>query len=373
MVLTPQLTIGGGDYSRYFLSCHCEQTSSDIKDDNKYDVTLANINGRLTGMFVPKTKISLTVINQRRNCEEASDDPILIFNGEVQDVSANEIICKISGSCDQGGMTSGIEQEKRYPENYTFTDIVNDILDMYGYTGGRFIQPANDIPPQKNFIIYLSEDFNSAMQEVADYADSAWYWGENGTFYFVPPNMVFCDMGLTGYLLESQISQNMEGYCNVIRVIGGSPGPLPSEDGSENKSHKLIYAEAQEADFDDYGVMNAPVMSVPHCNGELCQKIADNSKSWFLQFRDVTSVKVVGIAPFIHTKVDYVPYNGVLPSNDCDESAGSVPAGIEGMVTRRVVDFSSDGLICTLDINTHFEGADFEDIHYEGVEFIYDD
>jgi hypothetical protein len=246
-------------------------------------------------------------------------------------------------------------------------------LNDYGFGGTRNIQPKEDTPLQKTFILFLAEDYASAFQEVADYSNSVWYFGEDGSFNFVQPNSLIGDMDLTGYLLESNISSNMEGYCNIVRVIGGSPGPLPSEDGSENKSHALIYGEAQYSDFDEYGVMNAPVMIVPHCNLDLCQEVAENAKQWFKQFRDVTSVKVVGIAPFVHTKVSYVPYNGILPANDCDESSGSVPAGVEGMVTRRVVDFSSDGLTCTLDINTHFENEDSGETHYEGVEFIYDD
>jgi hypothetical protein len=380
MVLIPHLTIDGGDYSRYFLSCHAEQTTNDPKDENKYDVTLANINGRLTGKFVPKTRITLTVTNRRHTCQGSTDEEIQIFDGEVQDVSADETTCKISGSCDQGGMASSIEESRSYEPGTPFSKIVEDILAMFGYSGPNpVIKPVNEMVLNKNFQIFLSEGFNEAMQQVADESMSVWYWGEDGVFYFVSPYpskgeseyppgfpVVADEMSLVGVQLESQVSQNMEGYCNVVRIIGGSPGPLPSEDGSENKSHRLIFAEAPGVDLEDYGTMIAPPILKPQCPQVLCDKISRNTLNWFLQFKNVATVKVVGKAPLLHSLVSYVPYNGNLPANDCEGGSEAVPAGVLGFVTRRVIDFSSDGLVCTLNIATQF-GDEFESYYIPGV------
>jgi hypothetical protein len=53
--ITPILILDGEDVSRYFLTSHSEQTGNSSKDPGKYDVTLANVGGRFTGSFAPKS------------------------------------------------------------------------------------------------------------------------------------------------------------------------------------------------------------------------------------------------------------------------------------------------------------------------------
>ena len=143
MTIIPTLTVTSAadgtvtDLSGLFMSSHSEQTTSDKKDENKYDVTLANAAGQLFSKFAPKDKIRLSVVNDRKTCLGPNPTTINIFVGEIQKISADEEECKIEGSCDQGGFVDhcpagGIDQKGRrfHQTELAFSDQVM----------GRFIE-----------------------------------------------------------------------------------------------------------------------------------------------------------------------------------------------------------------------------------------
>ena len=126
MHITPIVILDGQNVSRYFISCHMEQTGNSSKDPGKYDLTLANVGGWAMGSFAPKSievlieeelgnfhtapkkRVSLQVVVSKHGCEDSTSRTITIFSGEIQKAEADELYLKIEGSCTQGGMTARI-------------------------------------------------------------------------------------------------------------------------------------------------------------------------------------------------------------------------------------------------------------------------
>ncbi len=101
-----------------------------------------------------------------------------------------------------------------------------------------------------------------------------------------------------------------------------------------------------------YGLMPAPIIHVPTCNQDQCDEIAQNMLDFYMQFKDVPQIKVVGVAPLLLCKVTYKPFNGTIPPQICGGSEVYTNA-ITGIVTKRVIELSADGgFISTLDIAT---------------------
>ncbi len=394
MHIIPHLIVDGQDFSRYFISAHCEMTANSTKDPNKYDIVLANIGGRFTGLFkprsleeqieeetgvwdsdkkrlgdmAPKRKISLDIITRKSGCEGDKSVTVKIFSGEIQKAECDEVYCKIEGSCTQGGMSSRIEP-RVWSEKPPITTIVNDILDMFGGipVSKRHIYPAKNSSDDINPCLDAYLDFDTALYEVSCWAESIYFFDENDDFWFVPATDLRGFTVLKKNVLRSSNASNMVGYCNWVDVYGGTIGDGEASEGgsagtiSERKSHNLIYAfaKAPDIEIEQRGLMRAPPVKIPHADQKRCQEVADKLLEWYRQYVDVPTIKVVGKAPGILSKVAYWPWNGSIPPVKCggdEERIRMDPA--MGLVTRRIVDVSAEtGFVTTLDITTNFLGV----------------
>ncbi len=264
-----KLFINGQDYSKYFLKNHSEQTVNDPKDENKYDITLANVpNGALFGEFKPKDPVSLTVVNERKKCDSSTKEVIKIFDGELQDIIYEEKTVKIAGACTQGGMTSLLPQDYFPKADVPIKDAVIKVLGMYGLSGSRIgeIEPRRQNfqehdPPK----FYKDADFNTTFQDLADEAHCIWFFDEFDKFFFIPVDKVkYQPANLSGYLLEGQTANNMIGLCTYINVVGGCPGDItPQHKASVIPTHRNISAHA-EADADTTYVHLGALVLVRH-------------------------------------------------------------------------------------------------------------
>jgi len=370
MVLKINLTIDGEDYHKLFMRSHSEQTTSASKDENKYDVTLANGGGSLFGKFKPKSIIELSVDNIRATCEGTQTEHIHIFTGEVQKVSCDEEECHIEGSCPQGGMVSALREPRTWTPGTTITECVKNLLRDFGVTEIGVIQAANDVSTKHNPEVKMTEDFNTAIKTLADESGVNWFFDEHGKFWFVPGSYVRAARDLTHHVLKGQTASNMMGVCTVVDVYGWSQY-TPDTPESNNFTHSQIHARkrADEADIIElmqgenmlvnYGVLLAPPIVVPNCDQKTCENIAKNMLLWYLQFKDVPQVKVEGCAPVVQSAVAYSPFNGRSPPISCNGSEDAIGvAPIKGLVIKRVVDISPDiGIECTMDISTNYMGA----------------
>lgn len=361
MALEVHLTIRGEDYSEdlsdLFISSHSEHTTSDKKDENKYDVTLANGAGRLFGKFVPKDEIELYVVNNRKTCEGDNPETIYIFKGEVQKISADETECKIEGSCIQGGMVSGLVSPKVWPPGTPIKTIVNDLLDDFGFKGKRHIEPANNKTLEHGPDSSAYNDYHTALDFWAGEANCNWFFDEHGDFWFVPPTELRGARDVTGHVLNGETASTCIGLCTVVNVIGSSIYK-PYEVGAVNPTHAEVVAQARADDetIARYGEIIAPPIVVPNADKEMCQKIANNAIKWFTQFKNIPQVTLEGIAPVVYSVVSYMPFNGKQPPLKCGEASSDIDMfPIVGLVTKRVVDISPTiGIECTLDISPNF-------------------
>jgi len=378
----PELMIGGVDASRYLISAHCEQSANGSKSPGTYDLVVANPGGMFFGAFAPKsleqldreaaglviapkTKVSLRMISTKWGCEETAQNIVTIFVGEIQKAECDELYLKIEGSCTQGGMTSRV-QPHTWAEQPLIKPIVEDVLTMFGYTGPRHIYPYNNDNPNKTYEITAQEDFDVVLYDLAWKAQSIYFFDENDEFWFIAASDVRGFSDLTGTLLRGSSAANMVGHCNHVDVFGGSYGPDPSQPGSEIFLHNKVYASADVRDdlatawvyIQDNGIMRAPAVNVPNVTQEGAQKIANNLLQWYRQYKDIPTIRVVGKAPGLLSKVVYQPWNGSIPPVQCDGAEEASMDDVMGIVTKRVVDISADGgFVCTLDVATNFRDA----------------
>lgn len=386
MHVIPLVILDGMDVSRYFISCHCEMTANSTKDPGKYDLTLSNAGGRFLGMFAlkniedvdreqmglndnpdpvnfhlaPKKKVSLKVTVSGKGCESGSRT-ITIFSGEIQKAEADELYVRIEGSCTEGGMTSKINP-RTWDGSTPVKTVVEDLLKHFGLTDESkwHIYPKKNSLDDRKFELDKAIDFDVAMYTISQVAQSIYFFDENDDFWFVPAVELRGFSNLTGSVLRGAQAANMVGYANHVDVYG-----CTLEDLTTRTTHKLIYASADvrddpltEFEFGQYGLVRAPPICVPDADVRRCQVIADNMLSWYRQFKDVPSVKVVGKAPGLLSKVAYKPWNGAIPPVMCDGSEEAEMSEVLGLVTRRIVDISSEGgFVCTLDVATSFLAA----------------
>jgi len=379
----PIVILDGQDVSRYFVSCHSEQTANAQKDANKYDLVLANVGGHFfeEGSFAPKNyeqqtaeslgdfdlapkhKVSVEVELTKTGCE-SGHNKVTIFRGEIQKAIADELFVKIEGSCFQGGMTSRVHDEEEpaasdqiYPKRLTITDVVEDLLTKFGIPGPWHISPANNELKDQNPYIGKSIDFESAMNEVAAWAASIYYFDENNEFWFTGVTAKSGFSNLTGVLLRSSNASTMVGYCNHVDVYAGTinDGDIPNE----RYTHwtQLAEAEAPPEEIAAYGVVTAPPVFLEDGDPAMAQRLADNLLEWYRQYRDVPTIKIVNKAPGLMSKVAYAPWNGSMPPTSCKGDKQAALGNVYGIVTRRVVDISAEaGFTCTLDVTTNFKG-----------------
>jgi hypothetical protein len=411
MHITPKLIIDGKDCSRYLISAHCEQTANSSKDPGKYDLVLANVGGRFTGAFAPKSieqrvkeelgdfkiapkrRVFLQVVLSKQGCEgkalpirSLNDEldranptiskTITICSGEIQKAECDELYCRIEGSCSEGGMTSRINP-RIWPTGTPIKTIVDDLLDDFGYDG-----PRSDVPGSRRHILpfknttddvnpYLDKaiDFDTAMYEVSCWAESIYFFDEGDEFWFCPATDFRGFSNLTGNILRGSNASNVVGYANHIDVYGGTQND--GETINERKTHNLIHAFAKAPDIEiqERGLMKAPPVVLPNADQAKCQEVADNLLEWYRQYADVPTIKVSGKAPGLLSKVAYRPWNGSIPPVTCPAAGGADMPPIMpdeepemwpvlGLVTRRVVDISAEtGFVSTLDVTTNFLGV----------------
>lgn len=375
--VTPILILDGEDVSRYFISSHSEQTSNASKDPNKYDLVLANIGGRFLGSFAPKSyedqteeglgdfelapkhKVNLSVRVHGEDCDAGVDRTVVIFNGEIQKAEADELFLKIEGSCLQGGMTSSVKFTHIWNKTTPITQIVNDLLDDFGITDAvRYIYPAVPFPPDENPKLEEVMSFDTSMYEVSCWAESIYFFDENGDFWFIPATSRMGFSNLDGNILRGSNATNMVGYCNHVIVY---PGTL--DDGepiNTRQTHLTNPAEAfaPAVEIESYGLLTAPPVTVHNASPQRAQEIADKLLEWYRQYKDVPTVKVVGKAPGLMSKVSYRPWNGSMPPISCLAGEEVDISPVMGIVSRRIVDISAEGgFVSTLDVTTNFLGV----------------
>lgn len=373
MHITPILILDGEDVSRFFISCHMEQTGNSSKDPGKYDLVLANMSGRFIGSFAPKSveetteeelgnfrlapkkRVSLKVRVSKQGCEGSESRTINIFSGEIQKAEADEPFLKIEGSCSEGGMTARINP-RIWPTGTPIKTIVNDLLDDFGYTGKRHILPAKNSTDDVNPTLDKGIDFDTAMYTVSCWAESIYFFDENDEFWFCPATNLRGFSNLTGSILRGSNATNMVGYCNHVDVYGGT-----LEDLTERRTHNLIHAWAEpknDWEIQSYGLLKAPPVVLPNADIKKCQEVADKLLEWYRQYKDVPTVKVVGKAPGLLSKVAYLPWNGSIPPVKCEGVEEAQMGAVMGLVTRRVVDISAEvGFVSNLDVTTNFLGV----------------
>lgn len=380
MAIIPRLTVDGFDASDRLISCHAEMTSNARKDPGKYDLVLSNIGGVFYGAFsptitsnvlgpdevelYPKRRVDLKIWNVKKNCKTEQGVTQQIFTGDIQRAECDEFYCRIEGSCTQGGWSTAMIEDEDWNGD-DITTIVNALLDRVGFPGVRHIvvPSESEQPPEMNpNANRVQMDFDTAMNIVAQWAQCIYFFDEADEFWFIPPQpMNGAIVDLDGKVLRGTMSRTAVGYCTAVRVFGGSNEPTAYSPASEVPSHEdiVVTVKADPTIIAQYGVLWAPALFYPSTDIDELERIGKNLLAWYDQYRDVPTVKAVGVAPGVMSLVSYSAWNNNPPPTNCPKIPRiHIEGPTTGIVTRRVIDISvENGYTCTLEVTRNYNMA----------------
>ncbi|MDH7597565.1 MAG: hypothetical protein QHG98_07510 [Methanothrix sp.] len=369
-MIKPHLEIAGWDVSEYVKSIRAELCSDVPSEANKIDIELVNCRQQFYGAFVPEDPISCSVTVTKDKCVTVETREWKWFEGHVQKVSVHEDICKIEASGTHGGFSGNLKKTYQYSaEELNVYRIVNDLLNDYGWTGGRVIDTAVKHIPKNGMKFEAGSDYFNAFNRLQDLTGAIYFVDEDNTFYFIDPNKAARHaINLDGYLLRGTQDANIIGYRNVITVIGSSPhDPITDPDGaaipSQSPTHRYMKVGTKE-ELEENGVLYAPPVYLIGANAARCKQVAENLYIYYQDREDVCKPTVVSMIPPVASVVSYTPANRYgIPGADCIEHTRYGPSmKIVGIVVKAVTTLDSSGLVSELEVDTHSLSSSYVEI-----------
>lgn len=366
MVLDQVVTIGGEggseaqDVSDFIESIRVDEHMT-FNESDRIEIVLINVNGMFTGAFKTNDPMEGSVINRLTKCLQVKPVEMKIFTGQVQKVSYNPKKVSIVGSCRMGTLTDFVARDYDSKKK-KISQVVNDLLDMHDAQPGNlpFSERVIDITADSAFDhqwpVFKSSQvsYQTAITFLANRCGAIWYTDEEGVFYFVDPKAIKGAYDLDPWMLNPDETLSVVGHVNILKVIGSGVYP-PSSDFSYIESHKRFYAEARNDDsISRNGELVGPTLISPNLSSQaMADARAENLKEFFRLTENVAKPQLAGFVPPLLSFVKY--HAGVFTSARCanTDPVGTVqPALVDGIVTRRVIEYSARGLIAELEVAT---------------------
>lgn len=361
MVLDHVVTVGGQDVSGWVESVRADENLNHNEPD-KIDITLININDRFTGAFKTDDEIVVELINRRIGCEGSSEKRLNLAKGIAQKISYNPKTVLIEGACFLADLSDFLREDYSGKQK-TISQVVHDLLDMHdllhmhgGYPHDRrHIDIQNDDAFDYQWPVMKAGQvsYQTALTHLAQKCGAIWYFDEVGTFYFVDPKAVKGSYNLDPYMLNPDETASAMGHVNVVRVVGTGSLP-PSNEYAPTETHERIYHEERNDDsIEKHGELVGPLVVSPNLSSQLeVESRARTLVEYYKVSDDVGRPKLVGWSPpllsFVSYHVGVTTYSGC--GNPIEHGMRSVP--VDGLVVRRIIEYSRRGLLVELEVAT---------------------
>ena len=368
MVLDHLVVVDGVDVSPWIESIRADENFN-YNEGDKIDITLIHINNMFLGRFQTDHEIKVTLYNEMVPCagrgrrgETASvRHEFVLADGEVQKVSYKPNRIVIEGVCLVGTLGDALKEDYD-AKMKTVTTVVNDLLNMHRDQSahgdkikGRVIDITSDHLYDYQWPVFKAGQvsYQTALTHLATKVGAIWFVDEFGIFYFTDPKPQKGTIDLDPYMMDPDEAETVIGHSNIIRVVGSGVYP-PSSEYSPLETHERFFAEARnDESIERHGELVAPVLYDPNLSTQsLVDEKATNLAEYYKIAENVARPKLVGFVPPILSFVKF--HAGVTNYSGCPQKIvlGEKSELIDGLCVRRIVEYSSRGLLCEIEIAT---------------------
>lgn len=350
-MISYRITIGGVVIIDDLISLRFEHSSK--VDGQRLDITLANIDNKYTGAFTIKDEIQVILINEGYTASPYVSDPEMIFQKvyrlcmafvEYVDYKRHEVVIE-AAAVEDDLANDHVEGERTFVAGDRISTIVNWILDQHdpALFPRRIINIKNNVLLE-SYTVGKAKTNRDELDALANRCNCQWWveispTGEHA-FYFVDTmeqaGSVVED--LDGILLESSYAFNAVGFCNDVVVIGGGNKEIPAgSPGSEiPDTREITSGPRKRIDGDERDYRCQTIYDFHLRQDSECIKRAENMLTMFEAMRKHVATPVaIGIAPPLLSPVKYFVGDML----------------VQGVITKKTVEFSADGWICHLEAN----------------------
>jgi len=384
-LITHRVIIGGINVSEDVVSLRVDAALDTESDPSKVEIRLANISRKYDTTFTPQsTEFQIELINERRrqsldeNEEGYTFDDLAgqdvytnsisdfykhldyynVCKGYVSDVKCNQDYAVISGVCIIGPLASSVDEDVSTVPQTLNVDTI-DLMERVA--GGSPVPFAYHIEASLAVWEQYQKASENTIQEMLNdathYAHAVVYADELGIVQIRDPDALRGSvLNMNGYIINADITSSIMGYRNIVMVVGDESKRPPSVEGHTTPSHINIYYEARdEESIAIYGELRAPTIFDPKFktkegSANSCKEFAEKMLRYYKTFLNaLTKPKVIGMAPLLQQHVVHaIP----IPPDFTSISVS------EGVVTRKVIDYSGDGWEADLEVSPGILGME---------------
>lgn len=385
-----QVKVGDADVSEEVTKVTAQQSIETDSDPGKITITLANRHQMYSNRFPPqKTPIEVILYNwryrngaKRRLAGGRSEAEYLVATGHMTDLAANHEEAVITGECDLGHLADALPKD--YDKfNVTPKEALQEILSWHSdQTIALDWDPA--LPNERKERITYDSDwtYQDVCEDIRQLVGALYYFNEPGVLMFRHPSTTNGVYDLDPYVTNPDQTASIMGFRNVVVIIGDQSlaGEEDSEDGKETPGSEPIIGVAY--DFDSIGEVGLLIAPAERAYNIKTQAQADEMAKARLNFyrmykNALTKPVVEGIIPPLQSLVSYTPFipisdeeiakmnsalnarlaelqaleNELAAQQDRLAKTIKVSSRVQGVVIAREVDYSIDGMPCTLTIS----------------------
>ena len=369
--------IGGMDVSDEVIKINAQQSIENDSDPAKITITLANRHQKYSMAFPPQeTAFDITIYNYTYKGEPHE---FLIATGHVTDVSANHEEAVVKGECDLGHLADALPKDYDLFKNMTLKEILETVLKDHPGEPIKVYWMARN--PVRDPITYNSDwTFQDVLEDLRLQAGAVYYFSEKNVLQFRDPADWKDSFDLDPYVTNPDQTASIMRFCNVVHVVGNQALVDTGREGKEIPGSLPLIGEARdEESIADVGELVAPLYPGYnlHTQKEVDDKAAELLRFYKMHKNALTKVQVAGMAPFLHSKVSWTPFEPISETelakaqeaynrrygsrnvviSDTYAGEGEVPVQrtltdkLYGIVIEKEVEYSIDGFDTTLTIS----------------------
>jgi hypothetical protein len=339
MILWHRIRIDGINVDEWVVEIRADEANEPESD--KVDIVLANTNGMWTGAFSTVSVLEVWVGHEIMKATYGEPEVVelredRILTGEIQYVDYTDSEVIIQAACLVATLADGLPKEFHYhPSDVEY--ILRDVLSTHDKNIPiKIIEYSQDIMRREE--VFKSDwTYQDVCNHLAELVGAIWYLDEEGEFVFVDPMKMGEAHNVEKWLMKECGGRNCVGRCNVVTVIGGGVYD-PGEYGDEIETTETVRSDPAEGRDEEsiaaHGELIAPTFYCPYLTTiSQCNKRANALLEYYKVRENIAKPVVAGITVPIRHRIIYSLWGSVQ----------------ELQVTKRTIEYSSDGYECHLE------------------------